>query len=94
MEPKIVLVEEVTGLPLAQNFGNGIVAIRVIPTESNGRPLGKANLVDIGDDPIFYEGYKSGSEYQICKIDTTTDVISRTWGTGAWADRKTTIIYQ
>lgn len=39
---------------------------------------------------VVYEGYKEGNLYLICKIDLTAE--TRTWATGAWADR-TTLIY-
>jgi hypothetical protein len=60
---------------------------------SDGKPIGAPSLVDIGDDPVFYEGYFVGAELLICKIDSSTSVITRTWAVGDWADR-TTLIYE
>lgn len=69
----------------------GTLQVKIV--SDNGRPTGKPDLVDIGDDPVFYEGYVSGDSFQICKIDSTTSVISRTWADGDWEDR-TTLIYE
>ena len=49
----------------------------------------KPSLVDTTSATIIYEGYKSGFQYIICKIDLSTPVITKTWSEGAWADRAT-----
>lgn len=49
----------------------------------------KPALVDTTSTTIIYEGYVFGAAYSICKIDLSTAIISRTWATGAWADRAT-----
>ena len=47
----------------------------------------KPSLVDTTSATLMYEGYKDGSNYRICKIDLSTAIITRTWATGAWANR-------
>jgi hypothetical protein len=47
----------------------------------------KPNLIDITNETIIYEGYLSGRNYIICKIDMSTPIISRTWASGSWANR-------
>jgi len=49
----------------------------------------KPSLIDTTIETIIYEGYKSGFQYIICKIDLSTPVITKTWAEGAWADRAT-----
>jgi hypothetical protein len=51
------------------------------------KALAKPALVDTTIATVVYEGYKHGTRYRICKIDLSTAIISRTWATGAWADR-------
>jgi len=53
------------------------------------KSLVKPALVDTTNSTIVYEGYKYGTGYRICKIDMSTAIITRTWATGAWADRAT-----
>ena len=49
----------------------------------------KPSLVDTTSETVIYEGYKSGFQYIICKIDLSTPVITKTWSEGSWADRAT-----
>lgn len=49
----------------------------------------KPTFIDTTSATVVYEGYQSGSEFIICKIDLSTPIISRTWSTGDWADRST-----
>lgn len=49
----------------------------------------KPALVDTTSATLLYEGYKDGSNYRICKTDLSTAIITRTWATGAWANRST-----
>jgi hypothetical protein len=49
----------------------------------------KPSVVDTTSATVIYEGYKSGFQYIICKIDISTPVISKTWSEGAWTDRAT-----
>lgn len=51
--------------------------------------LAKPFLIDTTNPVIIYEGHKFGELCHICKIDCSTPIISRTWATGAWADRTT-----
>lgn len=49
----------------------------------------KPSYIDTTTSTIFYEGYESGQDFIICKIDLSTPVITRTWASGLWADRTT-----
>ena len=49
----------------------------------------KPSLIDTTSATLVYEGYKSGFNYIICKIDLSTPVIAKTWAQGSWADRET-----
>lgn len=58
----------------------------------SGYPQGKPDYIDItsgsiASGSVIYEGYVSGSTYFICKIDYSTDIITRTWRVGSWTDR-------
>jgi len=58
------------------------------PTLKTQRTLqAKPDYVDITSDTVIYEGYSNGTNYDICKIDLSTDVITREWATGTWANR-------
>ena len=49
----------------------------------------KPSVIDTTSETVIYEGYKSGFQYIICKIDLSTPVITKTWSEGAWNDRET-----
>ena len=49
----------------------------------------KPSLIDTTSQTIIFEGYKSGFQYIICKIDLSTSVITRSWSKGDWNDRET-----
>jgi hypothetical protein len=58
------------------------------PTLKTQRTLqAKPDYVDITSDTVIYEGYSNGTNYDICKIDLSTAVITREWATGTWANR-------
>lgn len=58
------------------------------PTLKTQRTLqAKPDYVDITSDAVIYEGYSNGTNYDICKIDLSTAVITREWATGDWEDR-------
>lgn len=48
----------------------------------------KADYVDTASGTIIYEGYYNGVNYNICKIDLSTDIITREWAVGDWDDRE------
>jgi hypothetical protein len=47
----------------------------------------KPDYVDITSDTVIYEGYSNGTNYDICKIDLSTVIITRLWAVGTWANR-------
>ncbi len=49
----------------------------------------KPVFLDTTSSTLVYEGYSSGSTLLICKIDLSTTIATRTYSTGAWADRAT-----
>ncbi len=71
--------------------GGGATESSVSIVTGLGNPDWKSDIVDLENDPIIYEGYKidDTDDLRICKLDTTTDIITRTWATGEWDDRIT-----
>jgi hypothetical protein len=49
----------------------------------------KPTFIDTTSATLVYEGYPAGSTLLICKIDLSTSIATRTYSTGAWADRAT-----
>lgn len=50
--------------------------------------IAKPDYVDVTSETTIYEGYWNGTDYDICRLDLCTDIITRTWATGDWDDRQ------